>query len=184
MNPGEKCVGTLYSINGNAEIVAETDSALLFQRSDRSWAEAEDGHITPRQKKKMGIKNVLEIHPDKMVESFDQKECTIMVDYSMNIGSPGSVAGVIRQHGTTSDIGNGCTKTSLMASDMIDYIRPIFEAILEESMVNVNRPWNPDSARKLFSMIRTNPTICNRGIMIFNIVIRDDYGSLVFRWDE
>ncbi len=184
MNPGEKSIGNLYSLNGNPEIVAATGSTLLYQGGDGIWAIANDGCITPKQVKKQDIKIAMEIFHDKMVELLRTRECEIFFDYAMNIGSPGAVAGVIRQHGTTSDIGNGCTKTSLMPCDMIAYIRPIIEASLEEAMVGVDRPWGQDSARKLFSKIRTNPTICNRGIMIFNIVIRDKYGSFVFRWDE
>jgi len=184
MNPGEKSIGNLYSLNGNPEIVAATGSTLLYQGDDGIWAKANDGHITSKQVKKKGIKTAMEVFHDKMIESFATKDCDIYVDYSMNTGSPGSVAGMIRQHGTTSDLGNGVTMASLKPSDMIAYIRPIIEATLEEAMVGVDRPWGRDSARKLFSMIRTNPTICNRGIMIFNIVIRDKYGSFVFRWDE
>jgi len=176
----EKNIGSLYSLPKNAEIKADVNSKLYYLHNG-SWIESRGGNIRPRQMK--GVETIMELHQDKMIDTFAIRNCSIMMDYMLNSGSPSLVAGMIRQHGTVENI-NGCTQASLKVVDLIQYIRPISEAIFEQCMNEIARPWGPDSAKKLFSLIRTNPTFCNRALLIYNVVIRDEFGSQLFKWDE
>ena len=161
----------MYPPIKGGSVTAEAGSRLFCKLKDSGFVEVPDGKVSKWEMRKVVC--LIEVYPQWLIYRTNVMGNEIVADFTLNVGSMEAIANLIGNLGKDMPIKGGLVAKVLDAEDAMSYIEPIFGAKIQQSLVEIPRPWGPEAARHLFSLIRDDPSLNNRALLIDNIVIRD-----------
>lgn len=173
-------IGRLYAVKGRYSASAEDGSRLYWKDSQSGmWIPSSGPSLSKKDVKKASA--LMELTGARNVCRVDGRECGVWMDVSLNVISLHEVEGFIRQFGEQTTA-KGVTEFCLYSEDLLKPLEGLLQATVDQCVGAVQKPWGPESSVAVFKMLRTNPSLNLRGILIDNVVIADSFGCHIFNW--